>query len=90
MNWRAEPANTPLVEQAPMALVFVGRALVGTKEGLLAWENEPRRPTGEAEVFERLLPAREMKLRGCRRVVWVPDMADWGDWTKRGASTNAE
>ncbi len=29
---RAEPANTPLVEQAPMALVFVGRGLVGPEQ----------------------------------------------------------
>ena len=53
-------------------------------------ENEQRRPTGKAEVFERLLAAREMKLRGCGKLIGVRDPADWGDSAKRGASTKAE
>ena len=65
---RAEPANTPLVEQAPMALVFVGRGLVGPEQRALASEDGQRGPTGKAEQPERVTTLRERKLGGCGKL----------------------
>src|SRR5258708_4777430 len=91
IQWRAEPANTPLVEQARLwHLCLRGGFWWERNSDLLASENEQRRPTRKAEVFERLLPPRERKLRGCGKLVWVDAAVDWNQPAKRGASTNAE
>jgi hypothetical protein len=55
----------------------------------LAAENEGSRSTGKPEVFERLLPPRKTKLKGCGKVIWVCDTADWEHWVQMRASTNA-
>ena len=70
MNWRAEPANTPLVEQAPMALVFVGWVLVGTARRLFLRPNCARRHTGDAEPLQRLMSYARNESEGVRKAGW--------------------
>ena len=90
INWRAEPADTPLVEQARLwHLCLRGLFWWEANSDLLALEDEEGCPTAEAEVFERLLARQEKKLRGCGKLVWVRDTADWNHSAKRGAWTNA-
>lgn len=89
INWRAEPATTPLVEQAPYgACVWWVGFWWEQKSALLAAENGPGRPTGKAERLKRVMTPRERKLRGDGKLVWVRDTADWNHPAKGGASTN--
>lgn len=72
-----------------MALVFVGRVLVRTKEQPFAPEHGQRRRPGKAEQLQRLIVAGERTLRGCGKLVRVRDTADQNHAGKRGAFTNA-
>lgn len=90
IKWRAEPANTPLVEQVRLWHLCLRRGFWWEQNSqLLALENEPRRPTAKAEVFERLLAGREPKLRGCGKLVCVGATAEGNHSAKRDASTKA-
>ena len=90
INLRAEPANTPLVEQARLwHLCLRGGFWWERNSALLALGNEQRRPTAKAQVVERLLPPLETQRRGCGKLVWVRNAIDWNHSAKRGAFTHA-
>lgn len=89
-NPRAEPANTPLVEQARLWHLCLRPGFWWERNSdLLAREAKEKAAPGKTAVFERLLPPRETKLRGCGKEISARDTVDWKHSAKRGSFTHA-